>query len=109
MQRMAKERDMAIRESRLQAQTTADLREHIRYIITDTDHDTFLRMYPSFFFFFSYVHNLNMFVLSVYSLLQFLSSILCMCCILFVFLYIFTERKCLYLLLISSFEFDPTL
>jgi hypothetical protein len=30
MQQMAKERDMAIRESRLQAQTTADLREHIR-------------------------------------------------------------------------------
>ena len=30
MQRMAQERDLAIRESRLQAQTTADLREHIR-------------------------------------------------------------------------------
>lgn len=30
MQQMAKERDLAIRESRLHAQTTADLREHIR-------------------------------------------------------------------------------
>jgi hypothetical protein len=33
MQQMAKKRDLAIRESRLHAQTTADLREHIRYAI----------------------------------------------------------------------------
>ncbi|XP_021938922.1 coiled-coil domain-containing protein 177-like isoform X2 [Zootermopsis nevadensis] len=39
MQRMAKERDMAIRESRLQAQTTADLREHIRRTLSPETFD----------------------------------------------------------------------
>ncbi|XP_066998281.2 coiled-coil domain-containing protein 177 isoform X1 [Anabrus simplex] len=39
MKRMAYERDLAIRESRLQAQTTADLREHLRRTLSPETFD----------------------------------------------------------------------
>ncbi|KAK7867401.1 hypothetical protein R5R35_003831 [Gryllus longicercus] len=39
MKRMAQERDLAIRESRLQAQTTADLREHLRRTLSPETFD----------------------------------------------------------------------
>lgn len=39
MKRMALERDLAIRESRLQAQTTADLREHLRRTLSPETFD----------------------------------------------------------------------